>query len=134
MRNTDQSSDRPTGQSGASPDARVSEAIEEMWARFRPQILDRVALLESAASAVIAKNLTTSECEAAHAAAHKLAGTLGMFNLKRGTDLARELQFAYSPESPPAATSGQHLASLALELWTMIENRESGIESRKSGS
>lgn len=98
-----------------------------MWASHRSQILDRVAVLEAAASAVIAKNLTASECAAAHAAAHKLAGTLGMFNLERGTDLARELEAAYPLESPPApdAASGPHLASLAAELRAMIENRKS---------
>jgi HPt (histidine-containing phosphotransfer) domain-containing protein len=115
-------------------DARVSEALEEMWTRFRPQILDRVTLLEAAAAAVIARNLARSECEAAHAAAHKLAGTLGMFNLEHCTKLAHELQLAYSPDSPPATTSGQHLASLALQLRTMIESRQSTVENRKSGS
>ena len=105
-----------------------------MWASHRSQILERVAVLEAAASAVIAKKLTASECAAAHAAAHKLAGTLGMFNLERGTDLARELEHAYSPESAPDAVSGAHLASLAAELRTMIESRRAGIENRKSGS
>jgi hypothetical protein len=49
-----------------------------------------------------------------------------MFNLERGTDLARELELAYSPESAPAAASGPHLASLAAELRAMIEDRKSG--------
>jgi HPt (histidine-containing phosphotransfer) domain-containing protein len=97
-----------------------------MWVRFRSQILERVATLESAASAVSAKSLTASECEAAHSAAHKLAGTLGMFNLERGTDLARELDLAYSRKSAPEAASGEHLASLAAELREMIENRKPG--------
>jgi hypothetical protein len=105
-----------------------------MWASHRSQILERVAVLEAAASAVITKDLTASECAAAHAAAHKLAGTLGMFNLERGTDLARELELAYSPESSPDATSGLHLASLAAELRAMIESRQAGTENRKSGS
>ncbi len=105
-----------------------------MWERHRSQILERVAVLEAAASAVTAKTLTESEREAAHAAAHKLAGTLGMFNLARGTDLARELDLAYSNESALAAASGAHLASLAAELRTMIENREAGIERPASGS
>jgi HPt (histidine-containing phosphotransfer) domain-containing protein len=106
-----------------------------MWASHRSQILERVAVLEGTASAVIAKTLTASECAAAHAAAHKLAGTLGMFNLERGTDLARELEAAYPLESPPGpdAESGERLASLAAELRIMIENRQAGIESRQSG-
>ncbi len=104
-----------------------------MWARHRSEILERVAVLEAAATAVTAKTLTEAEREAAQAAAHKLAGTLGMFNLARGTDLARELDLAYSNESALATASGAHLASLAAELRTMIENRGSGIESRPAG-
>lgn len=96
-----------------------------MWTRHRSQILERVAVLEAAASAVAAKKLTATEREAAHAAAHKLAGTLGMFSLQRGTDLAREFEQAYSQELAPAADSGKHLASLAAELRSMIENRSS---------
>jgi HPt (histidine-containing phosphotransfer) domain-containing protein len=118
MRGPDQSAD--------PINVRISEALDQMWASHRSQILERVAVLEAAASAVIAKNLTPSECAAAHEAAHKLAGTLGMFNLERGTDLARELELAYSPESAPAAASGPHLASLAAELRAMIEDRKSG--------
>lgn len=95
-----------------------------MWERHRPQILERVAVLESAASAVVAETLSSSDLDAAHAAAHKLAGTLGMFNLARGTDLARELEQVYSQQSAPPATTGPQLASAAAELRTMIENRK----------
>jgi HPt (histidine-containing phosphotransfer) domain-containing protein len=125
MRSSDQSADPIS--------VRISNALDQMWASHRSQILERVAVLEAAASAVTAKTLTASECAAAHAAAHKLAGTLGMFNLERGTDLARELEAAYSPESAPAAASGTNLASLAAELRTMIESRKAGIESRQTG-
>jgi Hpt domain-containing protein len=121
-------------QSAVPTEAAISEALDHMWARHRSQILERVAVLEAAASAVTAKTLTEAAREAAQAAAHKLAGTLGMFNLNCGTDLARELDLAYSSESAPAAASGQHLASLAAELRTMIENRRTGIESRKAGT
>src|ERR1700685_1321301 len=105
-----------TTQSGLATDETISRALEQMWTRHRPQILERVAVLEAAASAVAAKTLTEAEREAAQAAAHKLAGTLGMFNLARGTDLARELDLAYSSESALAAASGKHLATLAAEL------------------
>jgi HPt (histidine-containing phosphotransfer) domain-containing protein len=96
-----------------------------MWARHRTQILDRVTVLEAAASAVTANHLNAADRDAAHAAAHKLAGTLGMFNLTRGTELARELEQMYSLDSAPPTTSGQRLASMAAELRTMIENRKS---------
>jgi HPt (histidine-containing phosphotransfer) domain-containing protein len=124
---------RDSDQSRRLPDANISEALDLMWARYQPQILERVAVLEAAAGAVTAKSLTASEREAAHAAAHKLAGSLGMFNLERGTDLARELEAAYKLESPPAPDEADRLVSLAAELRAMIENRKPGIRSRKSG-
>ena len=96
-----------------------------MWTRHRPQILERVTVLEAAATAVATKSITTAEREAAQAAAHKLAGTLGMFNLMHGTDVARELEQIYSRGSLPPDASGEHLATLAAELRTMIENRKS---------
>jgi len=107
-------------------DAAISKTLDTMWARHRSQILERVAVLEGAASAVASKTITAAEREAAHAAAHKLAGTLGMFNLMRGTDLARELELAYSQQPTRPAASGQELASMAAELRAMIENRKSG--------
>jgi HPt (histidine-containing phosphotransfer) domain-containing protein len=121
-------------QSAEPFDATISRTIDNMWDRYRSQILERVAVLESAASAVTAKSLSASECEAAHAAAHKLAGTLGMFNLERGTVLARELEASYAPESPPNPDEAARFASLAAELRTMIENRKPGSENRKSSS
>jgi HPt (histidine-containing phosphotransfer) domain-containing protein len=112
-------------QSALPPDPEISRALDTMWARHCLQILERVTVLETAASAVTANNLTAADHEAAQSAAHKLAGTLGMFNLMRGTVLARELEQIYARKSAPPASSGKHLTSLAAELRTMIENRKS---------
>ncbi len=106
-------------------DAMISKALDAMWARHRSEILERVTVLEAAAQAVTTNQLPSSDRAAAHAAAHKLAGTLGMFNLAHGTDLARELEQNYSRESAPPAASGKQLASMAAELRAMIENRKS---------
>ena len=86
------------------PRNRPTQTFPRLWTKCGPGTVsrsERVAVLEAAASAVTAKNLTASEREAAHAAAHKLAGSLGMFNLERGTDLARELEAAYKLDRPP---------------------------------
>ncbi len=99
--------------------------MDRLWAKFLPEIRERVAILEAAAAAAAAKTLSDSDCEAAQSAAHKLAGVLGTFSLTRGTVLARELELAYSRESAPDAASGKHLASLAAELRTMVESRKS---------
>jgi HPt (histidine-containing phosphotransfer) domain-containing protein len=114
-----------SAQSGLPADAVLAQAMDRLWVKFLPEIRERVSILEQAAAAVAAETLTAAECETAQAAAHKLAGTLGTFNLMRGTVAARELEMAFSETSAPAAASGKHLASLAAELRTLIEIRKS---------
>ncbi len=109
--------------SKAPAEAALSQAIDRLWARFLPEIRERVAILEAAASAVAAGKLSATRRQAAQAAAHKLAGVLGTFSLTRGTVLAREAGGDVLPRSPrPSAASrqaaGRHRAA---ELRAMIE-------------
>ena len=102
----------------------LSAAIDRMWTRFLPEIRQRVEALETAATAFAADALTMPQQEAANAAAHKLAGVLGTFNLTRGTVLARELEILYSQETGPDDAHGKQLASLTAELRAVVENRK----------
>jgi HPt (histidine-containing phosphotransfer) domain-containing protein len=104
----------------AAPPA-LAAALEQLWTRFLPDTRERVSIVESAAQSLVAGSLTPAQREAAHAAAHKLSGTLGTFNLPRGTDLARELELAFAAAPDPA--SAPRLASLAAELRSLIETR-----------
>lgn len=101
----------------------LSKAMDLLWARFMPEIRQRVSLLEDAAAAFAAGTLTTQQQAAAHAAAHKLAGVLGTFSLTRGTVLARELELLYSPEDTPRPESAERLGSTAAELRALVETR-----------
>jgi HPt (histidine-containing phosphotransfer) domain-containing protein len=114
--------DRPA-QPTSQQEADLTQALESLWVRFLPQIEERVAVLASAVSAVAEKRLTAAECEAAHSAAHKLAGVLATFGLTRGTDLARELETAFSGEAARVGSSVANLAQSVTELRTLIENR-----------
>ncbi len=102
----------------------IAQALDKMWARFLPEIRERVAILESAAAAFTAHELAASEREAAHAAAHKLAGVLGTFNLTRGTALAREIEVLYGGGSGSGPSLGPHLAALVAELRAVVERRK----------
>jgi HPt (histidine-containing phosphotransfer) domain-containing protein len=81
-------------QSGANTN--LNRALDQLWSRFRPEIEERVRVLAAAAASAAQAQLGAPECEAAHAAAHKLAGVLGTFGLARGTELARDLELAFS--------------------------------------
>jgi HPt (histidine-containing phosphotransfer) domain-containing protein len=105
----------------AAPPA-LAATLDRLWTRFLPDFRERVSIVEAAAQALAAGPLTVEQQEAAHAAAHKLSGTLGTFNLPRGTDLARELELAFAAAPDPA--SAPRLVSLAAELRTLIETRK----------
>jgi HPt (histidine-containing phosphotransfer) domain-containing protein len=70
----------------------MAEALSRLWLRFLPEIEQRAALVEAAAAALAAGTLTSAIREDAHAAAHKLAGTLGTFGMPEGTDAARKAE------------------------------------------
>jgi HPt (histidine-containing phosphotransfer) domain-containing protein len=107
----------PPSSSPAQPN--LAAALDRLWARFQPEIRERIEVIESAVQSIAANSLTAGQKEAAASAAHKLAGVLGTFSLHRGTDLARELELQFT--GTPGPTAG--LAALAIELRSIVENR-----------
>lgn len=78
----------------AEPDraAAAREAAIAAFERFRPTIDQRMAALRDAALALKANHLPTIVQTAAQGAAHKLAGSLGLFGYGAGSHLARRLE------------------------------------------
>lgn len=103
--------------------AAIARTLDLMWARFLPDIRERIDVLDDAAAAAASGALTDDLRKAAHAAAHKLAGSLGTFGLQRATDLARDLEARYA--RPDTAASEPHvLADQAREIRRMAEGRD----------
>ena len=102
----------------------LAAALDLLWMRFLPEIRRRVELLAVAAADCADSRLSAARCEAAHAAAHKLAGTLGTFNLAAGTALAREIELHFAGGDTPDASSAGRLASLASQLRAIVDSRE----------
>jgi len=102
----------------------LAAALDLLWMRFLPEIRRRVELLAAAAADCAANRLAAAQCEAAHAAAHKLAGTLGTFNLAAGTVLAREFELHFAGGDAPDASSAGRLASIAAELRAIVDSRK----------
>ena len=69
-----------------------SQAIDSLWKQYQGLMVQRLAVLQAAATAVQAGNLSKELCQEANRAAHKLAGVLGMFEREAGTLLAREIE------------------------------------------
>ncbi|MGH9599200.1 MAG: Hpt domain-containing protein [Terracidiphilus sp.] len=102
----------------------LAVALDRLWSRFQPEIEQRLVILESSAAAAAVCALTRTQQEAAHSAAHKLAGVLGTFGLAEGTALAREMEQVFDSEDAPNAAGGERLVLLAAGLRTIIASRK----------
>jgi HPt (histidine-containing phosphotransfer) domain-containing protein len=105
---------------GRNKEADISAALERLWVKFLPEIRARVDILEAAALALSSGILSDSQRQSATSAAHKLAGTLGTFNLARGTTVARELEYLYAGGDGPSAETA---VQMARELREMVDGR-----------
>jgi len=99
----------------------ISEALTRLWTKFLPDIEARIATIAAAATALENGELPSDQRQAAHAAAHKLAGSLGTFGLHRGTEVARQAELALA-EEPPSTTPAE-LSAWVTELQSLIQTR-----------
>jgi HPt (histidine-containing phosphotransfer) domain-containing protein len=101
----------------------VSAMLEQLWVKFRPQIEERLSVLQEAAAALAEGNLSPALRAQAHSAAHKLAGSLGTFGLDQGTALAREAENLLAPESTLDEPAAKRLLAIAASLSVTILDR-----------
>jgi HPt (histidine-containing phosphotransfer) domain-containing protein len=98
---------------------RIDEDDEPMlaaiWQRHLPVVIARLELLDRAATA---KGLSDELREEAGGAAHKLAGSLGMYGYVEGTRIAREIEVLLLDEDRTRDLS--RLGELAAELRQTI--------------
>lgn len=84
-------------------------AIAQLWVRFRPQALERVAVLEEALTALEHGQLDAALGQRAEQNAHKLAGSVGTFGFTRASEIARQIEHILEEGQAAAA---QHLIML----------------------
>jgi HPt (histidine-containing phosphotransfer) domain-containing protein len=106
-----------------APESPLAEAMNRLWAKYLPQMEERVGTLEKAAENLENGTLTSTGQERASAEAHKLAGVLGTFGLKEGTELAREAESLYGDSLDGDPSVASRLRAIAEQLRSMIANR-----------
>lgn len=99
----------------------VPGAVRAIFERSRGELSLRVQTLEAMVVALFAGALDESLRAAAERDAHKLAGTLGMFGIPRGSEIARELEQAAAVAGGPARAATPRLAELVLELRRQLD-------------
>ena len=79
----------------------INHLLATLWQKHLPQVLARIDLLDRAATDL------TLHAEA-HATAHKLAGSLGMYGYQSATEAARLYEQELETSTPdPATLTGQ---------------------------
>jgi HPt (histidine-containing phosphotransfer) domain-containing protein len=104
--------------------AEIAEALKLLWLKFLPQIEERIAAMEAANLALSTGTLTEDARDAAHSAAHKLAGVLGTFGLTEGTNLAREAEQIYTSGSALDPSTSPRLHAIAEQLAHLIQTHQ----------
>jgi HPt (histidine-containing phosphotransfer) domain-containing protein len=103
----------------------LAAALDQLWTKYLPQMVERVAILESAGAALAAGALSLAQRTEASAAAHKLAGAVGSFGLAQGTVLAQEAEIFYSGKAESGPDSAARLKTIAAQLRAIVECRKS---------
>jgi HPt (histidine-containing phosphotransfer) domain-containing protein len=98
-------------------DDTLAAILGEQWPTWRPQELERVAVLERAV-AKLGGALSESERRAAQEEAHRLAGTFAALGRTEDADCARELErrFIRRPQHADAASLGALVGTLRAAL------------------
>jgi HPt (histidine-containing phosphotransfer) domain-containing protein len=100
------------------------EAMDRLWAKFLPELEERVGLIEAANRAFAENKLSNDRRGEANSAAHKLAGVLGTFGLTKGTVLAREAELLYSGDEEPDPALLPRLNEITRQLKSIVESRK----------
>lgn len=82
------------------PDAAIAAELERLWKKYYPVNEARLAAVEAAGQLLSGGELSGPEIEEGIRAAHKLAGSLGMFGHGRSSTLAREAEELLASPKP----------------------------------
>ncbi len=103
--------------------ALIAERLAELWSRSLPIILERTAVLREACDALSRDPADVEARSAGREAAHKLSGSLGIFGLPRGTELASAMEEVLQGTGPLAPARVQWLVQQTRELDSVIASR-----------
>ncbi|MBA3327301.1 MAG: Hpt domain-containing protein [Solirubrobacterales bacterium] len=104
----------------------MSAAIMAVWERSREELERRIATLERAVAALLADDLGDALRTSAHSDAHKLAGSLGMFGLAAGSQLAHEVEHKLAGTDALPLSEVPRLAQLVGSLREQFDVHSDG--------
>jgi len=101
-------------------------AVAKLWERVSEGVSDRLAILEQAATALLAGTFSESLRQQAEQEAHQLAGSLGTFGYPQGSCLAQEMETLLPPHAslnpPQVLRFCQLMTALRRELHSTFSS------------
>ena len=94
------------------PADKTAVLLAKLWVKIQPIVEERLVVLDRAAAAANQGALTDDLRIEARNAAHKLAGSLGMYGFDEGTRVSRELEQMLDTAAPDAARLGALVSEL----------------------
>jgi diguanylate cyclase (GGDEF)-like protein len=86
------SSEPANPQNDAEVADRIAAGLAQVWSKSQGKLFTRMEHLEQAIALANIEQITDSIAQIAEESAHKLAGSLGMFESVRGSELAKEIE------------------------------------------
>jgi DNA-binding response OmpR family regulator len=109
--------DPPAPSPETVPVVKLATTLAQIWEKSKDQFESYALLLTEVAQELKRKKLTPDRQKAAEQAAHKLAGTLGMFGMMDGSQLARQLENSWGKPQPDPI----EVAKLAQQILALLQ-------------
>ena len=126
---------RPAARQPPAPTCQqqTQAALATLWQSVKSQHFDRLALLKQMLQALQTQQVTDDLRHRATRAAHSLAGALGIFGLRSGSELARSIELMLRGEAPILPNEQQQLAQLIKTLDQELNQAVSSMQPVQSG-
>jgi len=99
--------------------------VTEVWEQAKEKFSNRITLIEQATTAMLNHVLKEELRQQAEQEAHKLAGSLGMFDLDEGSRLAREIERLFQAEKTLNHKQKQYLSEIVVMLRQELQRATS---------
>lgn len=101
---------------------KVKQKTVSIWDKHKASVAEQVTILEQASQLLSVDELTAELRQQAQQQAHKLAGSLGIFGLVEGSQLAREVEELLQPQVVLEAIQIQRFAELTKLLRQQLDH------------
>lgn len=108
---------------------KVRAALEKVWLNSRPEAISRLAALESFMEKLRLGTADDKCLDFARSAAHRLAGSLGMFGLDEGSCCAAKIEALLCQESAPDTVL---LGELVHQLHNLLEGTPVAMKTQEN--